>query len=167
MYRGKHQDPETAGGLYAEEIKTIIKEKESRKVSAFIHESMLCCAGQVIPPKGFLETAYRYVLSVLSHMTSHDITRQLIVLCCFPRHVHEAGGLCIADEIQVGFGRIGKHFWGFEAQDVCPDIVTIGKPMGNGHPVAAVITSKEIANKFAGSGIEYFNTVSTLRVPWQ
>ena len=76
------------------------------------------------------------------------------------RMVHEAGGLCIADEVQTGFGRIGEHFWAFEAYDVVPDIVTIGKPMGNGHPVAAVITTKEIAKKFAGYGVEYFNTVS-------
>ena len=76
--------------------------------------------------------------------------------------VHDAGGLCIADEIQTGFGRIGEHFWAFEAYDVTPDIVTIGKPMGNGHPVAAVVTTREIAEKFAGSGVEYFNTVSDL-----
>ena len=74
--------------------------------------------------------------------------------------IREAGGLCIADEIQTGFGRIGEHFWAFEAYDVIPDIVTIGKPMGNGHPVAALITTKEIAEKFAGCGVEYFNTVS-------
>ena len=75
------------------------------------------------------------------------------------RMIHESGGLCIADEVQTGFGRIGKHFWAFEAYDVVPDIVTIGKPMGNGHPVAALITTKDIAEKFAGSGVEYFNTV--------
>ncbi len=74
-------------------------------------------------------------------------------------YVHEAGGLCIADEVQVGFGRVGTTFWGFQLQGVCPDIVTIGKPMGNGHPVAAVVTTKQIADKFANTGIEYFNTV--------
>ena len=76
--------------------------------------------------------------------------------------IHDAGGLCIADEIQTGFGRIGEHFWAFEAYDVTPDIVTIGKPMGNGHPVSALITTKEIAEKFAGCGVEYFNTVIML-----
>ena len=81
---------------------------------------------------------------------------------CLPpcRKVREAGALCIADEVQSGFGRVGWHFWAFELQGVCPDIVTVGKPMGNGHPVGAVVTSREIADKFAASGTEYFNTVS-------
>lgn len=95
------------------------------------------------------------------------------------RYIHEAGGLCIADEVQVGFGRVGKCFWGFELQGteisivwkwcyfvhgvtkgVVPDIVTIGKPMGNGHPVAGVVTTPEIAQRFAAAGVSYFNTVS-------
>jgi 4-aminobutyrate aminotransferase-like enzyme len=71
--------------------------------------------------------------------------------------VREAGGLCIADEVQVGFGRLGDVFWGFEAQGVVPDIVTMGKPMGNGHPMAAVVTTREIADSF-DSGMKYFNT---------
>ncbi|HET7640231.1 MAG TPA: aminotransferase class III-fold pyridoxal phosphate-dependent enzyme, partial [Ktedonobacteraceae bacterium] len=62
-----------------------------------------------------------------------------------------------ADEVQVGFGRVGTHFWGFETQDVVPDIVTMGKPMGNGHPLAAVVTTPEIAASF-NNGMEYFNT---------
>lgn len=62
--------------------------------------------------------------------------------------------------MQVGFGRVGTHMWAFETQDVVPDIVTMGKPMGNGHPVAAVITTPEIAKSFADTGVEYFNTVS-------
>ena len=74
--------------------------------------------------------------------------------------MRDAGGLCIADEVQSGFGRVGSHFWAFQLHGVCPDIVTIGKPMGNGHPVGAVVTSREIADKFAASGTEYFNTVS-------
>ena len=63
--------------------------------------------------------------------------------------------------MQVGFGRVGSHWWGFQLQgdDVVPDIVTVGKPMGNGHPVAAVITTKEIAQSFQLGGVEYFNTV--------
>lgn len=67
--------------------------------------------------------------------------------------------MCIADEVQVGFGRVGSHMWAFQTQDVVPDIVTMGKPMGNGHPVAAVITTPEIAKSFADTGVEYFNTV--------
>ena len=80
----------------------------------------------------------------------------------FNSYVREAGGVCIADEVQVGFGRVGKHWWAFQLQgdDIIPDIVTLGKPMGNGHPVAAVVTTPEIAQSFANTGMEYFNTVS-------
>lgn len=76
--------------------------------------------------------------------------------------MHKAGGVFIADEIQVGFGRVGKHFWAFQLQgdDFVPDIVTMGKPIGNGHPIACVATTKEIAEAFAATGVEYFNTVS-------
>jgi len=73
------------------------------------------------------------------------------------RHVRNTGGVCIADEVQVGFGRAGSHFWGFETQGVVPDIVTLGKPIGNGHPLAAVVTTPEIAASF-NNGMEYFNT---------
>jgi len=68
-----------------------------------------------------------------------------------------AGGLCIADEVQGGFGRFGSHFWGFEFDDVIPDIVTMGKPMGNGHPIAAVVTRPEVAEALA-KDTGYFNT---------
>jgi len=73
------------------------------------------------------------------------------------RHVRSVGGICIVDEVQVGFGRVGSHYWAFETQNVVPDIVTLGKPMGNGHPLAAVITTADIADAFA-NGMEYFNT---------
>ena len=73
------------------------------------------------------------------------------------RKTHEAGGVCIADEVQNGFGRFGTHFWGFQSHGVVPDIVTMGKPMGNGHPLAAVVTTPEIAAVF-NNGMEYFNT---------
>ena len=66
--------------------------------------------------------------------------------------------MCIADEVQTGFGRSGAHYWMFEEHDVVPDIVTLGKPMGNGYPLAAVVCRREIADVFASSGIEYFNT---------
>ena len=72
-------------------------------------------------------------------------------------HARRAGAVCIADEVQVGFGRVGSHFWGFETQGVVPDIVTLGKPIGNGHPIGAVITTRAIAESFA-NGMEYFNT---------
>ena len=71
--------------------------------------------------------------------------------------MRDGGGVCIADEVQVGFGRAGSHFWAFETQGVVPDIVTMGKPIGNGHPLAAVVTTHEIAASFA-NGMEYFNT---------
>ncbi|MCV6576229.1 MAG: aminotransferase class III-fold pyridoxal phosphate-dependent enzyme, partial [Cohaesibacter sp.] len=73
------------------------------------------------------------------------------------KHVRAAGGLCIADEVQVGFGRDGEHMWAFEHQNVVPDIVVLGKPIGNGHPMAAVVTTPEIAAAFA-NGMEYFNS---------
>src|SRR6185436_1562933 len=66
-------------------------------------------------------------------------------------------GVCIADEVQVGFGRVGDAFWGFELQDVVPDIVVMGKPIGNGHPLAVVVVTNEIADAF-NNGLEYFNT---------
>jgi 4-aminobutyrate aminotransferase-like enzyme len=68
-----------------------------------------------------------------------------------------AGGLCVADEVQAGYGRLGQHFWGFEFDEVVPDIVTLGKPMGNGHPIAAVVTRPEIAEALAAD-TGYFNT---------
>ena len=94
-------------------------------------ESLMGCGGQLVLPKGFLKKSF-------------ELTRQV-------------GGLCIADEVQIGFGRIGSHFWGFETCDVVPDIVTMGKSMGNGHPLSAVVTTKEIADQF-NNGMEYFNS---------
>ena len=133
LYRGLHRDPANAGKLYADEVHKICEKlsAQGRKPAAFICESMLGCGGQVPLPEGFLQQSYQ--------------------------HVRQYGGLCIVDEIQVGFGRIGKHFWSFELQDVVPDIVTLGKPIGNGHPLGAVITTREIAEAFA-NGMEYFNT---------
>ena len=72
-------------------------------------------------------------------------------------HVRKAGGVCIADEVQTGLGRVGSHFCASETQGVVPDIVTIGKPLGNGHPLAAVVTTPEIAASF-DNGMEYFNS---------
>lgn len=112
-----------------------MKESKREGICAFIAESLLSCGGQILLPSNYLRQVYA--------------------------HVRSAGGVCIADEVQVGFGRVGKHWWGFQLQgeDVVPDIVTIGKPMGNGHPVAAVVTTKEIAESFRKTGVEYFNTV--------
>jgi 4-aminobutyrate aminotransferase-like enzyme len=71
--------------------------------------------------------------------------------------IRARGGICIADEVQCGFGRVGPAFWGFATQSVTPDIVVLGKPIGNGHPLAAVVTTPELAAKFA-NGMEYFNS---------
>ncbi len=101
------------------------------QVGAFFCESALSCAGQVILPPGYLREVYAAIRA--------------------------AGGVCVADEVQTGFGRAGSHFWMFETQGVVPDIVTLGKPIGNGHPIGAVITTPEIAASFA-NGMEYFNT---------
>ena len=73
------------------------------------------------------------------------------------RRCARPAGVCVADEVQVGFGRIGEHFWGFELDGVVPDIVTLGKPIGNGHPLGAVVTTPEVAASFV-TGMEYFNT---------
>jgi 4-aminobutyrate aminotransferase-like enzyme/Ser/Thr protein kinase RdoA (MazF antagonist) len=133
-YRGPHKGigAET-GTRYAAYVAETIKQIQGNGdgLAAFICESMLGCGGQVVLPDNYLAEAFR--------------------------HVRAAGGLCIVDEVQVGFGRAGSHFWAFESQDVVPDIVTLGKPIGNGHPLAAVITTAEIADAFA-NGMEYFNT---------
>lgn len=80
------------------------------------------------------------------------------------RYVHSAGGVFVVDEVQTGFGRLGSHFWAFQKQgeDFCPDIVTMGKPMGNGHPLACVVTTEQVAGAFTANGVEYFNTVPKL-----
>ncbi|XP_037539804.1 ethanolamine-phosphate phospho-lyase [Nematolebias whitei] len=132
-YRAEHPDPATS---YADEVKNIINNihKKGRKVAAFIAESLQSCGGQVIPPSSYFQQV--------------------------AKHVHEAGGIFIADEVQVGFGRVGSHFWAFQLQgeDFVPDIVTMGKPIGNGHPMSCVVTSREVAEAFTSSGMEYFNT---------
>ncbi|KAL1139525.1 hypothetical protein AAG570_006508 [Ranatra chinensis] len=137
-YRGvlRGENNSELGRMYADKVREVIESAvgEGRSVAAFIAESAPSCAGQVILPPDYLRNVYRYV--------------------------REAGGVCIADEVQIGFGRTGKYWWGFQLQgeDVVPDIVCVGKSMGNGFPVAAVVTTKEIARSLAATGIEYFNT---------
>jgi len=133
-YRGKYRsNDEQAGKKYAEDVQRIIEllQKGNKSPALFICETLLGVGGQMPLPGGYLEQVYTYVRA--------------------------AGGVCIADEVQVGFGRIGDAFWGFELQNVVPDIVVLGKPIGNGHPLAAVIVTNEIANAF-NNGMEYFNT---------
>ncbi len=71
--------------------------------------------------------------------------------------IRDQGGICLSDEVQTGFGRLGDCFWGFEQHDVIPDMVVIGKPMGNGHPIGAVITTDDISNSFE-QGVEFFSS---------
>ncbi|MDY0873880.1 aminotransferase class III-fold pyridoxal phosphate-dependent enzyme [Dongia rigui] len=133
-YRGRLRDGgKDIGAGYAESVATLLMDMIGlgRKPMAFIAESIQGCGGQIPFPPGYLDAAYR--------------------------HIRREGGVCIADEVQTGFGRVGTHWWAFETQGVTPDIVTMGKPMGAGHPLAAVATRPEIAAAFAG-GMEYFNT---------
>jgi 4-aminobutyrate aminotransferase-like enzyme len=134
LYRGPYQydDPE-AGSKYAGDVHRIISEmsEKGEAPAAFICESLLGVGGQMPLPEGYLGKVYE--------------------------HVRAAGGVCIADEVQVGFGRVGDDFWGFELQGVIPDIVVMGKPIGNGHPLAAVVVTEAIAASF-DNGLEYFNT---------
>ncbi len=131
-YRGLYRGGKT-GPLYAAHVQEQIEliHSKGRKPAAFICESIISCGGQIELPDRYLELAYAMV--------------------------RKAGGICISDEVQVGCGRLGKHFWGFQLHKVIPDIVTIGKPIGNGHPLAAVVCTPEVAESFA-NGMEYFNT---------
>ena len=130
-YRGRYRssDPD-CGARYAEEVGRAVEALGGRP-AGFLFESILSCGGQIVLPEGFLSDSFE--------------------------RVRAAGGVCIADEVQVGFGRAGSSFWAFEDHGVVPDIVTLGKPIGNGHPLAAVVTTPEIADSF-NNGMEYFNT---------
>jgi len=127
VYRGEHRGAD-AGAHYAQTVDDAARQNNP---AAFFCESALSCGGQIILPPGYLKQAFAAVRA--------------------------AGGICVADEVQTGFGRAGSKFWMFETQGVVPDIVTLGKPIGNGHPLGAVITTREIADSFA-NGMEYFNT---------
>ena len=133
-YRGvfKRTLPNT-GALYAEQVQQKLKELsvKGRQIAAFIAETYPSVGGQVIPPKGYLKKVYEYV------------------------RAH--GGICIADEVQTGFGRLGDSFWAFETQEAIPDMVVLGKPIANGFPMGAVVTTKAIAAAF-DNGMEFFST---------
>lgn len=119
-----------AGELYAQEAIEGIH-NSNHKIAAFIAEPIVGCGGQVPLAKGYLKHMYP--------------------------EIRKQGGVCISDEVQTGFGRLGSHFWGFETQGVVPDMVILGKPMGNGHPIAGVVTTDEIAASFA-KGVEFFSS---------
>ena len=133
-YRG---DLAASGGALGErhavEVREVVQRMagEGRPPGAFFVEPLLSTPGYIVPPPGYLARAF-------------DAIR-------------EAGGLCVADEVQTGFGRVGAAFWGFQTEGATPDIVTMGKPMGNGHPVGAVVTTPEVARSFE-TGMEWFST---------
>lgn len=131
-YRGLYRGDD-AGEKYAAHVHEAIDLLQSRgiKPAAFVIDTIISSSGVVSPPPGYLRKVA-------------EITR-------------DAGALFVADEVQPGFGRTGKHFWGFEADDFTPDIVTMGKPMGNGHPIAGVVTRRDVVENFSDKG-RYFNT---------
>lgn len=132
-FRGTYRrgDPQV-GAKYAQHVGEICNRLQARgSRPTFIAETLPSVGGQIVFPPEYLTQAYH--------------------------HVHAAGGMCIADEVQVGFGRLGTHFWGFQTQNVTPDIVVLGKPIANGFPLAAVITTREIAESF-NNGMEFFST---------
>ena len=131
LYRGIYgADDANAGSKYAADVKSLIQYGTSGQVAAFIAETIQGVGGAVVMPEHYLRHTYE--------------------------HVRAAGGLCIADEVQSGFGRTGTHFWGFETQGVIPDIVTMAKGIGNGCPLAAVVTTPAIAKSIANR--IHFNT---------
>ena len=133
-YRGPHRgSTDATAAAYVADLGLVLDEAASAggPVGTFIAESAPGSAGQVVPPPGFLSGAFA--------------------------RAREAGAIVIADEIQVGLGRVGSHWWAFEVDGAIPDIVTMGKPLGNGHPLGAVATTRAIADAFA-NGMEYFNT---------
>jgi len=123
-YRGRWgRDDVNAGKNYADDVKEVLNFATSGQVAAFIAESIQGVGGCVVFPDGYLKHVYEYVRA--------------------------AGGVCIADEVQAGFGRTGTHYWGFETQGVIPDIVTMAKGIGNGCPLGAVVTTPKIAATLA------------------
>ena len=134
VFRGEHRrDERDAGAKYAAAVEGLVDRatRAGRGISGFIAETCPSVGGQIMLPAGYLDAVYEIVRA--------------------------AGGVCIADEVQTGLGRLGTHCWAFEAHDVVPDIVVMGKPLGNGHPLAAVVTTREIATSF-DNGMEFFST---------
>jgi 4-aminobutyrate aminotransferase-like enzyme len=134
VYRGRHRrDDPQSGAKYARRVTEIVEQlrESGAGLAGFIAETCPSVGGQIFFPDGYLSEVYAAV--------------------------RRGGGVCIADEIQTGYGRIGTGFYAFESQGVRPDIVALGKPIGNGHPIGAVVTTPEIAASFA-NGMEFFST---------
>lgn len=132
LYRGLHRDAPDPAAAYAHEVERATRRLAPHGVAAFVFEGLLGNQGGLELPDGYLAAA-----------------------CA---NVRSAGGLCIADEVQVGYGRTGDSWWAFEQHGVVPDIITVAKAMGNGHPVGAVITTDSIAESFAAS-FPFFSSV--------
>lgn len=132
-YRGLYRRGESdLGARYAQHVAEVCRElQKAGKRPAYIAETLPSVGGQIVFPPDYLAEVYK--------------------------HVRAAGGVCVADEVQVGFGRLGKHLWGFQTQNVVPDIAVFGKPAGNAFPLAAVVTTREIADTF-NNGMEFFST---------
>jgi len=134
VYGGKFRQPEAdCAHLYSQQVDDAINgiNQTGGKLAGFISETFPSVGGQIIPPKGYMQSVYR--------------------------KIRAAGGLCIADEVQTGLGRLGEYYFAFQQQEVLPDIVVLGKPIGNGHPIGVVVTTREIADSFA-EGPEFFST---------
>ena len=131
-YRGQYRGPDS-GTSYAAEVAAALQrgQEAGHDPAAYLAEPIMGTAGQIIPPAGFVQDAYE--------------------------RARAAGAVVIADEVQIGFGRVGTDLWSFTAAGGVPDIVSLGKPIGNGFPLGAVVTTREIADSFA-NGMEYFNT---------
>ena len=123
--RGKYRNTNSNWkNKYIEDAKLLLNNISSnRKISSFFSESILGCGGQIVLPDNYLKELFK--------------------------SIRLKGGVCISDEVQTGFGRVGNNFWAFQNQNVIPDIVTLGKPMGNGHPISAGLTgSKTVSSYF-------------------
>ncbi len=134
VYRGEiREDHPNPGSAYSKYVQDTVQKIEAtgKKTAAFICETFPSVGGQIILPEGYLEATYKAVRG--------------------------SGGLCIADETQTGLGRIGTHKFAFETQNVVPDMVVLGKPMGNGHPLGALVTTRKIVEEFS-NGMEFFST---------
>ncbi|WP_289644589.1 aminotransferase class III-fold pyridoxal phosphate-dependent enzyme [Maribacter aestuarii] len=130
VFESGFKNENDAAAHFVKETFSRITENEG-EIAAFIAEPIVGCGGQVPLPRNYLNKIY-------------------------PK-IRAQGGICISDEVQVGFGRLGAFFWGYEMYDVVPDMVILGKPMGNGHPIGAVVTTTEISDSF-DNGMEFFSS---------
>lgn len=132
-YRGLYANDAQAADNYAAHLNTAIETlaRKGHRPAAFIVDTIFSNEGLPTVPQNYLSKAVEIV--------------------------RKAGGLFVADEVQPGFGRLGSHFWGFDSHGVVPDIATMGKPMGNGYPISAVVTSAEVVESFRRNS-HYFNT---------